>query len=265
LGIKTVLSYDHYFFRRGKATPLFFPIKKALQAFDYLLPVSQYCLKQSVDYWGITSPVQVLYNGVNVDQFRPSDDLSNVMRARLGLGTAPVLLYVGRVCEQKGTDTLLEAYSQLRRRHALLRLVIAGPAERFGNSGETTLTRRIRESGGLYLGPVSELDLPAIYNMCNVFVMPTRSLEMFGMAALEAQACGKPVVCTLHGGLPEVISKDSGLFFAPGDADALTEQIDLLLSDATMREQMCVSARENSKRFEWKHLVRQLAEVYAAG
>ena len=88
---------------------------------------------------------------------------------------------------------------------------------------------------------------------------------MFGMAALEAQACGKPVVCTLHGGLPEVISKDSGLFFAPGDADALTEQIDLLLSDATMREQMCVSARENSKRFEWKHLVRQLAEVYAAG
>ena len=70
------------------------------------------------------------------------------------------------------------------------------------------LTRRISEVGGIYLGPVQEKDLAATYNLCDVFVMPTRSIEMFGMAALEAQACGKPVVCSQHGGLPEVISPE---------------------------------------------------------
>ena len=75
--------------------------------------------------------MSVVYNGVDLDQFHPSADLGEAERRALGIdGT--VLLYVGRVCRQKGSDTLLEAYRKLRRDTTTLRLVVCGPIGQFG-------------------------------------------------------------------------------------------------------------------------------------
>ena len=114
LRAKTFLSYDYFVFRHGTATPLFHLYRKALGMFSVLLPVSHFCRVKSVEYWSIGKErIEVLYNGVNVHQFRPDPPAGRAMRATLGLGSAPVILYVGRVCEQKGTDVLLQAYSRV--------------------------------------------------------------------------------------------------------------------------------------------------------
>src|SRR5260370_17925735 len=111
------------------------------------------------------------------------------------------------------------------------RLVVAGPPGQFGRTEGIPLTSRIAQVGGLYLGAVDESDLSAVYNMCDVFVMPTREYEMFGMAAAEAQACGKPVVCTRHGGLVEVVSERTGRYFPPGHAADLPATLQDFLTD----------------------------------
>jgi glycosyltransferase involved in cell wall biosynthesis len=103
----------------------------------------------------------------------------------------------------------------------------------------------------MYLGPVQEKDLAATYNSCDVFVMPTRNVEMFGMAALEAQACGKPVVCSNQGGLVEVISPKSGLFFPVGNAEMLAEYLQQLLEDAELYKSKAAASRPNALRFSW--------------
>lgn len=263
LDVKTVLTFDYFIFRRGKQNPLFPWYKRALQSFSSLLPVSDYCLRESAAYWSIPeNRMRVLYNGVSLQQFTHNPEQGAARRAAVGLSDEFVLLYVGRVCEQKGTDLLVDAYAQLRAEGRKVRLVVAGPVGQFGHGGSNPITERLKQEQGIYLGPVDEEILPSVYNMADVFVLPTRTNEMFGMAAIEAQACGRPVVCSNHGGLPEVVDSSSGLLFKSGDVQDLTRQLRTLMDDGQRRKSFSIAARANAKRFAWETITSDLQQVY---
>ncbi len=251
----TVLSFDYFIFRRGKQNPFFPWYQRALRSFTSLLPVSDYCRRESAAYWSIPEDrMQVLYNGVSLQQFYPDANAAAGRRAALGIGDEFVLVYVGRVCKQKGTDLLVDAYAQLRAEGRKIRLVIAGPIGQFGHEGSDEITNKLKANDGLYLGPVDEAVLPSVYNMADVFVLPTRDNEMFGMAAIEAQACGRPVVCSNHGGLPEVVDRSSGLLFRSGDLDDLTQQLRLLMDNSDLRQKFSEAAVPNARRFAWDRI-----------
>jgi len=263
LGARTVLSYDFYMFRRGKENPLFPLYRRALKRFSLLLPVSDYCRRESADYWSLPAGgMRVVYNGVNTRQFAPNPDAGAEMRQRLGLNGDFVLTYVGRVCRQKGTDLLIDAYARLRSEGRKIRLVVAGPIGQFGHEGGNELTQSLQRHGGVYLGPVDEVTLPRVYNMCDVFVMATRAYEMFGMSALEAQACGKPVVCSDNGGLPEVISRDSGMLFRAGDSGDLADRLRTMMDNAELRSRFSAAAVHNALRFSWETIAADLNTAY---
>ncbi|MBI4908793.1 MAG: glycosyltransferase family 4 protein [Acidobacteria bacterium] len=260
---KTVLSFDYFIFRRGKQNPLFPWYRRALNSFHSLLPVSDYCRRESAAYWRIPQErMRVLYNGVSLQQFHPDPQAAAARRAALGIEDEFVLLYVGRVCLQKGTDLLVDAYARLRREGRKVKLVIAGPIGQFGHEGANEITQRLQENGGMYLGPVDEAILPSVYNMADAFVLPTRVNEMFGMAAIEAQACGRPAICSNHGGLPEVVNQKSGLLFESGDLDGLTERIRALMDSADLRERLSAAAVPNARRFAWETITSELQHVY---
>jgi glycosyltransferase involved in cell wall biosynthesis len=120
---------------------------------------------------------------------------------------------------------------------------------------------RIRSAGGLYLGAVDESELAATYNLATIFVMATRRDEMFGMAAIEAQACGKPVVCSRQGGLPEVIPESSGILIRVGDAEALAAALERVLTDKALYDSMSTAARRNAARFCWDKVVQELNDI----
>jgi glycosyltransferase involved in cell wall biosynthesis len=262
---KTVLSFDFFEFRRGKDNPLFPWYRRALDAFHSLLPVSEYCRREAAAYWSIPPErMSVLYNGVSVQQFAPDEAGAAARRATLKLDPSEfVILYVGRVCVQKGTDLLVQAYAKLRGEGRKLRLVIAGPIGQFGHEGSDEITKALEQHRGIYLGPVDEEILPSIYNIADTFVLPTRSHEMFGMAAVEAQACGRPVVCSDQGGLPEVVQPSSGLLFRPGDIDGLADRIRTLMDSPGMRRSFSESAVTNARRFAWETITAQLQQVYS--
>lgn len=257
-----ILSYDFFRSRGWRYFPMYDLYRWTLNRYDYLLPVSEFCREESARFWKLTSDrMRVLHNGVNLDQFQPDSVAAQASRASLGLGNDPVLLYVGRVCEQKGTDVLIDAYITLKARIPNVRLVVAGPAERFGNTGSSPLVERIRSAGGLYLGAVDESELAATYNLATIFVMATRRDEMFGMAAIEAQACGKPVVCSRQGGLPEVIPESSGILIRVGDAEALAAALERVLTDKALYDSMSTAARRNAARFCWDKVVQELNDI----
>src|SRR5205814_291131 len=94
--------------------------KRLLRAFDLLLLCSNYCLQESQDFWQLPeAKLRVLYNGVNTRQFKPDPIAATRERETLGLHRR-VVLYVGRVCRQKGSDVLLEAMKLLNQRHRYL-------------------------------------------------------------------------------------------------------------------------------------------------
>ena len=98
--------------------------------------------------------------------------------------------------------------------------------------------------------------------MADVFVMPTRELEMQGMAALEAQACGTPVVASAHGGLLETVPDGCGARFAPGDSGALADALARLLTDESARKACSERALAHARTLSWERVVDRLMPLY---
>jgi glycosyltransferase involved in cell wall biosynthesis len=264
LPARKLLSFDNYFFRRSGSFPLHPIYRQLLRQFDLLLPCSDYCRDQAAAYWRLPAEdMRVLYNGVNVSQFAPDPEAGARRRAELGL-RGRTLLYVGRVCEQKGTDLLLAAYRVLRARRPDVHLVVVGPIGQFGRGArdDAGWAARLRDAGATYVGPVAEAALASYYNLADVFVMPTRELEMFGMAAVEAQAAGKPVVASDHGGLRETVPAACGARFPVGDAAALADRVDRLLADDAAYATAADNAIRNAERFSWARICDTLETCY---
>jgi glycosyltransferase involved in cell wall biosynthesis len=265
LPARKVLSYDFFAFRGGRRTPLYHVYKRLLRRFDLLLPCSHYCLQESQSFWDLPAPkLRVLYNGVNTEQFRPDPVSAMAQREQLGID-GRVILYVGRVCTQKGSDVILSAIEHLNQRRSAVRLVIAGPVGQFGMKDDPEhWAERIKQAGGLYLGAVEEDRLAAVYNLADIFVMPTRQLEMFGMAAVEAQACGKPVIASDCGGLREVVPTECGARFPVGDAGRLAEEIEKLLDDPQRRAACSGRAVDNAATYRWAAICDTLETLYTS-
>jgi glycosyltransferase involved in cell wall biosynthesis len=262
-----VLSFDNYFFRRvrGGLRPAF--RVAFLDAYRRLLPCSGYCLRESAAYWGWNHQrLDLLPNGVNLRKFHIATHHREAWRRRLGvLEHERLLIYAGRMCKQKGTDILLESFARLRSRSDV-RLVLVGPVASY-SPAEQAVPRphwfRL-PPGASYIGSVSDDDLYGLLNASDLFVLPTRDLEMFGMAALEALACGLPVVATNQGGLPETVPRSAGLLVPPGDplqlADALAKALRTLAGSTTVR----AAAIEHARLFDWGKIAELSVDLYAS-
>ncbi len=204
-----------------------------------------------VNYYGADADnVAVIPPGVDTDRFRPLDQAE--CRRKLGIGGERVLLYVGRLERLKGVDILLRAMQQLEH-PAGVKLLIVG-----GNMGSHEMTRLkgiAREMGiekkVQFLGSAPHSELPVYYNAADVCVLPSY-YESFGLAALEASACGKPVVASRVGGLPSVVLDGrTGYLIAWRCPGPFVERLDLLLTNDHLRRQMGAAAREHAETLTW--------------
>jgi glycosyltransferase involved in cell wall biosynthesis len=261
LDVPMVLSVDYFRYRFSSNWLGHQYFKDSLRRFDRLLPVSQACAIEFEGFWGSPSATEVLFNGVNTNQFRPDPEAGAKVRMELKLqGT--IVMYVGRLCEQKGTDVLLDAWEEIRPTNSTL--VVVGPIGQFGTNPTSGYHSRMSSLGVRYLGAVEEQRLADIYNASDVFVMPTVRDEMFGMAALEAQACGKPVIASRLGGLVEAVGSKSGMFVEPGNSRELGVAIMELLQDEGLRRTMSLEARSHSAAFSWSRIAEKAQSIYTS-
>ncbi|NMH98040.1 D-inositol-3-phosphate glycosyltransferase [Pseudonocardia sp. K10HN5] len=211
--------------------------------------------------------------GVDLDRFRPGDRAA----ARAALGIAPdavVLAFVGRIQPLKAPDVLLRAAAELLRREPPLRsrlvvLVAGGPSG--SGLAEPTALQSLGDSLGLggadgvlrFLPPQSGDGLVDVYRAADVVTVPSHN-ESFGLVALEAQACGTPVVAARVGGLPVAVADGSSGLLVPGHgagewADALAR---VALVPAR-RDELGAGAVEHARGFSWDRTTDALLATYA--
>jgi D-inositol-3-phosphate glycosyltransferase len=211
--------------------------------------------------------------GIDLDLFFPRDAES--ARRRLGLPENPLVLFVGRVDPVKGIDTLLDAFRMLRRAHwedLPPKLVFIGGTlnpqgghARFGADLEP-VAQRAAELGIagdiLFRGSAPQDVLPDYYSAATVCAVPSR-YESFGLVAVEAMACGLPVVASRAGGLKFTVEEEiSGLLVPPDDPDALADALRRVIADRALRASLQVGARQASIRFSWQSIGPAMLHLY---
>jgi glycosyltransferase involved in cell wall biosynthesis len=168
---------------------------------------------------GVSAPVTTIPGGVDLERFRPAADRAAV-RARLGFGRSTLILTVRDLQPRMGLDTLLHAVAGLRSGLDLTCVIGGSGALR---PALEDLARRLALDGIVrFTGHIPEEALPQHYQAADLFVLPTRALEGFGLVTVEALACGTPVVATPAGATPEILRPlDERLLAADSSAPAL--------------------------------------------
>ncbi|CAN5680786.1 D-inositol-3-phosphate glycosyltransferase [soil metagenome] len=208
--------------------------------------------------------IEIVPPGVDHAFFSPGDQRG--ARAALGLGDHPVLLFVGRIQPLKGVDVAIGALSALADPAAVL-VVVGGPSGPDGDE-EARRARALVADAGLddrvrFVAPRPHHLLSTYYRAADVCLVPSRS-ESFGLVALEAAACGTPVVAADVGGLRSVVDHGStGVLIdgrAPVDYAAAVAE---LLDDRTAAQAMGRAAAVRARQFTWSTTAARLLRVYA--
>jgi D-inositol-3-phosphate glycosyltransferase len=210
--------------------------------------------------------IKRVYPGVDHSLFSPGS--KSAARAELGLGDEAVLACVGRVQPLKGLDLALRAVEQLVPvLDRPVKLLVVGGAS--GPSGENEAKRLDALAADLgiqdairFEGPQPHDLTPTYYRAADALLVCSFS-ESFGLSALEAQACGTPVVGTDVGGLRHIVGDDLGGFLVETrEPSELAGRLKTLLSDADLHRRSSAAATASSARFTWDRTARELGDLY---
>jgi D-inositol-3-phosphate glycosyltransferase len=219
------------------------------------------------DYGAHASRIATIPCGVDTDLFRPGDRAE--ARRGLGLDERPVLLWVGRIAPIKGLDTLLDAVARLSATGQSPRLlIVGGEADEPANGHEASLRRRIErlrlEDTVRFIGPQPQSVLPVYYVAADVTVLPSY-YESFGMVALEAMACGSPVIASRVGGLVTTVRDGVTGFLVPdSDVPALAERIESLIADPELRWRVGREGVRWAAQHRWPCVAEAVCREYAS-
>lgn len=208
--------------------------------------------------------VEIVSPGVEHALFAPGDRMG--ARRAIGLGDHPVLLFVGRIQPLKGADVAVRALAELNRPDAVL-LIVGGASGQVGDHevervhalvAELGLQRQVR-----FVPPQQHHILSTYYRAADVVLVPSRS-ESFGLVALEAAACGTPVVASAVGGLLTIVDDGRTGFLVPERTpDHFASATARLLDDPRFAAEMAHHAAEKGRSFTWSLAAARLRRVYA--
>jgi N-acetyl-alpha-D-glucosaminyl L-malate synthase BshA len=214
----------------------YFPITKfSIERSDGVTTISEYMRQRTEEFFGISDPIEVIHNFVNCDLYRPDEEARNKGRKRI--------LHISNFRPVKRVLDCVYAFAKVRK-HVDAELVMAGDGPDRGPAEELARELGVEEHVR-FLGKQDHME--RLIPRMHALHLPSE-LEAFGLAALEAMACGVPPVATLAGGVPDLITHGMDGFMEPvGDIDAQAERLTEILADDEVHDRLAKSARNTAK------------------
>jgi N-acetyl-alpha-D-glucosaminyl L-malate synthase BshA len=231
--------------------PSYFPITKhAIEKSDGVTVISDFLLRETLDVFGITRPITRIHNFVNCDLYRPAEPRTHAR---------PRLLHISNFRPVKRVEDCVRVLAKVRETiDCELWMAGDGPqrssAERLAN--ELRVDPHVR-----FLGKQDHIE--RLIPQTDLLLMPSER-EAFGLAALEAMACGVPAIAASSGGIGELITDGHDGALAPvGDTARMAERAVALLSDRGLYERVSAAARETAvSRFATERIIPQYEQLY---
>jgi D-inositol-3-phosphate glycosyltransferase len=229
---------------------------------DLILANTRVEREQLVGHYG-ADPGRVVVVPPAVDHAFFSPGSRAGARQALGLGSGPLLLFVGRIQALKGLDLGVEALARLERTDARL-VVVGGPSGREGTATQAAVERRAVELGVadriVWVAPQPHHLLASYYRAADVCIVPSRS-ESFGLVALEAMACGTPVIASDVGGLRHLVDHGgSGYLVAGRDPAVFAAYVNEVLGDAGLATRLAAGGERVAASYRWSASAERLLE-----
>jgi D-inositol-3-phosphate glycosyltransferase len=206
--------------------------------------------------------IEIVSPGVEHAFFAPGD--CDGARRGLGLGDEPMILFVGRIQPLKGADVAVRALSQLNDRSTRL-VIVGGASGPGGPTEEVNLHKLVAELGLVdrvrFVAPQPHHLLSSWYRAADLVMVPSRS-ESFGLVALEAAACGTPVVASAVGGLRTLVEHGRTGFLVEGrDPAVFAAYADEILTNSALAWSFGVTAAARARRYTWSAAAQRLHDL----
>ncbi len=236
---------------------------RAMRSADKIIVSTREELQDVTRLYGASeSKTEIVPAGVDLAAFAPVD--KDAARRELGIRERGVLLYVGRIEPLKGIEILLRAMTLMEWGSGLRLLIVGGDA---GGDAEMERLKALAAELGIaesttFTGPVPQSALPTYYSAADAFVLPSHA-ESFGLAALEAMACGVPVVVSRVGGLKTFIDSGVSGYLVPWRCpEAFAQRLDVLLASPELRDSMGRAARQKALSMGWDKAAQRTLALY---
>jgi len=263
---KTVVTIHDLAF---KFFPQFFPKKDlrrlnwftdyAVRRADKLIAVSNSTKNDLLKFYpGLREEkIKVIYHGYDKEMFNDDIALDQIKKinTKYKIPDTRYIIYVGAIQPRKNIETLIDAFENIKKDFPDLKLAIAGD---LGWHYGPILEKIKSTEGVLFLGKFKTKDLPALLKGAEVFVLPSL-YEGFGLPAVEAMACGAPVVAADNSSLGEILG-GAGVFYKPNNAIELAKALRQVLENATLQNQLKEKGLERVKQFSWEKCARETLE-----
>jgi len=223
-----------------------------------IIVTSQFMKNETIHFYGVNKEkICIIPNGINSDIWKPSNDYKVLIKYGI---KKPYLLFVGRITEQKGVNTLFKIIKLLPKITFVLKT---------SKADSQSLLKFFKEKTKKYKNIIwinrfiPTKELMVLYSMAEFLIMPS-IYEPFGITALESMSCKRPVIASNTGGLKEIIShKKTGILIQNNDPFEFVKEIKNLLANPEERDKMGEIARKNViKHYSWKEVAKKTIAYY---
>lgn len=241
-----------------------FVVPKVVKSSKKIITVSNFEKNRIKEFFGFPEAdnrLVAVYNGVS-EHFKPVTDQQELERVKVKYQLPDqFLFFLGNTDPKKNTKGVLKAFSDfLKKTSKPIKLVMLD----YDKEALDTLLSEIGDKkliDHIHLtGYVVNTDLPAIYSQCKLFLYPSLR-ESFGIPMLEAMRCGVAVITSNTSSMPEVAA-DAAYFVDPYKPEQITQGIETLLSDDTLRNNLIQKGFERSASFSWKSMAEEVLSLY---
>tara|TARA_B100001769_G_scaffold24763_1_gene16378 strand:- start:4268 stop:5749 length:1482 start_codon:yes stop_codon:yes gene_type:complete len=207
--------------------------------------------------------VEIVPLGVEQALFSPGNP--NAAKDALGLPTGPILLFIGRLQSLKGVDVAISTLQAMDHENATL-VIVGGASGQEGSLYESQIRNLANNlpvgKKVVFIPPQPHHILSTYYRAADIVIVPSRS-ESFGLVALEAAACGVPVVASSVGGLQNLVEDGkTGLLIEGWDPVEYAQVIDYLLSNPFKSTEIALNAVDKAQAYTWGQTAGRLQEIY---